>query len=71
MYIATKTDVFGKMPIDYDYQFLTNFEIEDYSYIDSSGDVVSVFGLPSDDTIYNMPREELVEKLRKRIEATV
>ena len=55
MYIAAKGDVFGKMPIDYDYQFVTNQNVEDYSYVDSKGKTVSVIGIPEDDTIYYMP----------------
>ena len=55
MYIASRSNVFGKMPKDYDYQFSTNQEFEDYSYIDEKGTQVTVKSLPEEDAIYFMP----------------
>ena len=55
MYMASKSDVFGKMPVDYDYQFTTNLNAEDYSYKDSSGEVVSVSSMPDEESVYYMP----------------
>lgn len=55
MYISSKGDVFGKMPVDYDYQFTTNLNTEDYSYTDSDGEIVSVINLPEEESVYYMP----------------
>lgn len=56
MYSATLGDVWGRMKIDYDYQFTSKIgNIENYSYIDYDGSEVNVLCLPDDDTVYNLP----------------
>lgn len=55
MYFASRSNVFGKMPKDYDYQFSTNQDLEDYSYIDEGGTLVTVKSLPGEDATYFMP----------------
>lgn len=55
LYVAAKGDVFGKMPIDFDYQFCTDLNMRSFSYVNSSGDNISVRNLPDEDTVYYMP----------------
>lgn len=73
MYVASKGDVFGKMPVDYDYQFTTNQNIDDYSYTDSNGEIVSVISLPDEESIYYMPshsnviNESVINKMNDEV----
>lgn len=70
MYVASRSNVFGKMPIDYDYQFSTNQNIEDYSYVDERGTLVKVKSLPGSDAIYYMPNHLGVidDRIRESLE---
>lgn len=69
LYISSKASVFGKMPIDYDYQFTTNLDNDDYSYVNYTGDINSVVNIPEDDYIYYIPShkniipDDIVEKI--------
>lgn len=69
LYISSKASIFGKMPIDYDYQFTTNLDNDDYSYVNYNGDINSVVNIPEDDYIYYIPShkniipDDIVEKI--------
>jgi hypothetical protein len=69
-YISQKREVFGKVPLDYDYQFTTNQEISNDTFVDSDGNKFTTASLPDKDTVYFMPghsniiRDEILTELR-------
>lgn len=54
-YASQKADVFGSMPIDFDYEFMTDQNLSDASYVNEEGEVVNTKTLPDDDTIFYLP----------------
>lgn len=54
-YISQRKEVFGKVPLDYDYQFTTNLNIANDTYVDSDGNQFTIASLPGKDSVYFMP----------------
>ncbi len=54
-YASQKADVFGSMSIDFDYEFMTDQNLSDASYINEEGTVVNTKILPDDNTIFYLP----------------
>lgn len=70
IYKSQRREVFGKVPLDYDYQFTTNQEISNDTYVDSNGNKFTTASLPDKDSVYFMPdhsniiRDEILAELR-------
>lgn len=54
-YAEQVSDVFGKMPINYDYEFITDLNSVDVSYVDDKGQTINIKTIPDDDTVFYLP----------------
>ena len=71
VYSSSVSDVHGRMPLTFDYEFMTNLDISDTSYIDENNQVISIKNFPDEDSIYylmdhnNIIPDTIIENLRK------
>lgn len=52
VYSSRVSDVQGRMPLTFDYEFLTEQYIADISYVDENGQVVHLKNIPDDTSVY-------------------
>lgn len=83
VYSSKVSDVHGRMPLTFDYEFLTEQDISDVSYVDENGQIINLKNLPdaasvyylmdhnkiiSNDTIEEIQENPLVESVNKYLE---
>lgn len=70
-YAAQVSDVFGRMSINYDYEFLTDLESADVSYVDAEGKIISIKTIPDVDSVFYLPNynqiisSEIIDSMRE------
>lgn len=55
IYSRQKSEVNGRMPLDFDYEFTTNQTITDTSYVDNEGNSIYTTTVPTNDNIIYVP----------------
>lgn len=51
-YASQKSDVQGRMSLNFDYEFLTDQYISDISYVNENGKVTNLNSIPNEDSVY-------------------